>query len=58
MVWTYYRFIGYWTKADWRQPEEIKMFLVVSTYYTEPGYNTFYVAKTKTDDIKAGMTNE
>jgi len=34
------------------------MFLVVSTYYTEPGYCTFNLARKETDDTKAGMTSE
>ena len=27
---------SYWNKANWWQPEEIKVYLLISTYYSEP----------------------
>ena len=39
---------AYWAETGWWQPEEVSVYLVVSTYYTEPGYYAFYVAKIQT----------
>jgi len=44
---------AYWSETNWWQPKEIDMMLLVSTYYTEPGYYTFYLAKIEMDDAKA-----
>lgn len=41
---------AYWAETGWWQPEEISVYLVVSTYYTEPGYYAFYVAQIETED--------
>jgi 4-amino-4-deoxy-L-arabinose transferase-like glycosyltransferase len=35
----------YWEEANWWQPDEIDIYLAVSTYYSEPGGYAFYVAK-------------
>lgn len=43
---------AYWAKTGWWQPEEISVYLVVSSYYTEPGYYAFYVAQIETEDAK------
>ncbi len=40
---------AYWAETKWWQPEEISVYLVISTYYTEPGHYAFYVAKIETD---------
>jgi hypothetical protein len=43
---------AYWEKAGWWQPEEISVYLVISTYYTEPGPYAFYVAKIETESAQ------
>jgi len=43
---------SYWNKANWWQPEEIKVYLLISTYYSKPGYYAFYVAKVEADGTK------
>ena len=40
---------AYWAETGWWQPEEVSVYLVVSTYYTEPGYYAFYVAEIETE---------
>ena len=40
---------SYWNKANWWQPEEIRVYLLISTYYSEPGYYAFYVAKVEAE---------
>jgi hypothetical protein len=44
---------AYWKKANWWQPEEIEVYVLVSTYYSEPGYYTLYVAKVEAEGAKA-----
>jgi len=44
---------AYWRAANWWQPKEMDMMLLVSTYYTEPGYYTFYVSQVETEDAEA-----
>ena len=44
---------AYWSEANWWQPGEIDMMLLVSTYYTEPGFYTFYVSQVETGDVEA-----
>jgi hypothetical protein len=41
----------YWQIANWQQPEEIDLYLVVSTYYTEPGFYAFHVAGIETEAV-------
>jgi len=43
---------SYWNKANWWQPEEIKVYLLISTYYSKSGYYAFYVAKVEADGTK------
>jgi 4-amino-4-deoxy-L-arabinose transferase-like glycosyltransferase len=43
---------AYWKKANWRQPEEIEIYLLISTYYSEPGYYALYVAKVEAEGAK------
>jgi hypothetical protein len=43
---------AYWAKAGWWQPKEVNLYLLVSTYYTEPGYYSFYIAQIETEDAK------
>ncbi|MFC2032045.1 ArnT family glycosyltransferase [Chloroflexota bacterium] len=42
----------YWKRANWWQPEEIQIYFVISTYYSEPGYYVLYVAKVEADSTK------
>jgi 4-amino-4-deoxy-L-arabinose transferase-like glycosyltransferase len=43
---------AYWAKTGWLQPKEVNLYLLVSTYYTEPGYYSFYIARIETEDAK------
>ena len=36
---------SYWEEANWWQPEEVEIYLLVSTRYSEPGHYALYVAK-------------
>jgi len=45
---------AYWGQTNWWQPKEIDMMPLVSTYYTDPGYYTFYVASIETADARTG----
>jgi 4-amino-4-deoxy-L-arabinose transferase-like glycosyltransferase len=42
---------AYWNHAGWQQPAEVTVLLVVSSYYTNPGYYTFCVAEVEMEDI-------
>jgi hypothetical protein len=42
---------AYWNHAGWQQPAEVTMLLVVSAYYTNPGYHTLCVAEVEMEDI-------
>jgi len=46
--------LAYWNQAGWQQPEKIRVCLVISTYYSQPGYYALYVAKVETEGAKAG----
>jgi len=41
---------AYWSHAGWQQPTEVTVLLVVSAYYTNPGYYTLYIAGVETND--------
>jgi len=41
---------AYWSHAGWQQPTEVTVLLVVSAYYTNPGYYAFCVAGIEMED--------
>jgi hypothetical protein len=41
---------AYWSHAGWQQPTEVTVLVVVSAYYTNPGYCTFCVAGIEMED--------
>jgi 4-amino-4-deoxy-L-arabinose transferase-like glycosyltransferase len=45
---------AYWSHAGWQQPTEVTMLLVVSAYYTNPGYYNLYIARVGMNDVRAG----
>ena len=45
---------AYWGHAGWQQPTEVTVLLVVSSYYTNPGYYTLYIAGVEVNDVQAG----
>jgi hypothetical protein len=44
---------AYWSQAGWWQPDEVGVYLLISTYQSEPGYYSFYVAQIGTEDAEA-----
>jgi 4-amino-4-deoxy-L-arabinose transferase-like glycosyltransferase len=36
---------GYWEEAGWWQPDDVEIYLLASTYYSEPGHYALYVAE-------------
>jgi len=46
--------LAYWSHAGWQQPTEVTVLLVVSAYYTNPGYYTLYIARVEMNDVQAG----
>jgi len=45
---------AYWSHAGWQQPTEVTVLLVVSAYYTNPGYYNLYIAGVEMNDVQAG----
>ena len=41
---------AYWSHSGWQQPTEVTVLLVVSAYYTNPGYYAFCVAGIEMED--------
>jgi len=40
---------AYWRQAGWTQPEEVRLLIVVSAHYKNPGPYAFYIARAEMD---------
>jgi hypothetical protein len=43
----------YWKETNWWQPEEIEVYLLISTHYSEPGYYALSVAKVEAETAQS-----
>jgi 4-amino-4-deoxy-L-arabinose transferase-like glycosyltransferase len=43
---------AYWEEANWWQPEEMEVYVIISVYYSEPGYYALYVAEVEAETVQ------